>query len=69
MVAMASAAIRGRQEFLNLPICGTINHLIIVGTDQNVSDWWVLFEREGLGRKFTSATGEVIHELNERIIF
>ena len=69
MVAMASAAIRGRQEFLNLPICGSINHLIIVGTDQNVSDWWVLFEREGLGRKFTSATGEVIHELNERIIF
>ena len=69
MVAMASAAIRGREEFLDLPIRGSLNQLIIVGTDQNVSDWWVLFEREGLGRKFTSDSGEVIHELNERIIF
>ena len=69
MVAMASAAIRGREEFLNLPICGTINHLIIVGTDQNVSDWWVLFEREGLGKKTLDSSGQTIHELSEKVIF
>ena len=69
MIALASASIRGRQEFLNLPICGNINHLIIVGTDQNVSDWWTLLEREGLGKKIVEPSGEVIHELHEKVIF
>ncbi len=69
MVALASASIRGRQEFLDLPIRSNINHLIIVGTDQNVSDWWTLLEREGLGQKIIEDSGEVVHELHEKVIF
>ena len=69
MIALASASIGGRQEFLNLPIRSNINHLIIVGTDQNVSDWWTLLEREGLGKKSVAPSGEVIHELHDKVIF
>ena len=69
MVALAAASIRGRQDFLNLPICSNINPLIIVGTDQNVSDWWTLLEREGLGKKTINSSGEVSHELDEKVIF
>ena len=69
MVALASASIRGREEFLDLPIRSHINHLIIVGTDQNVSDWWTLLEREGLGKKVLKGSGEVMHELHEKVIF
>tara|TARA_B100000965_G_scaffold402782_1_gene429489 strand:+ start:2461 stop:3966 length:1506 start_codon:yes stop_codon:yes gene_type:complete len=69
MVALASASIGGRQEFLNLPIRRHINHLIIVGTDQNVSDWWTLLEREGLGTKSIDPFGNAVHELHEKVIF
>ncbi len=69
MIALASAAIGGRQSFLDLPIRSNINHLIIVGTDQNTSDWWTLFEREGFGKKFTDESGQVVHELSDRVIF
>jgi len=69
MVALASASIRGRQEFLNLPIRRHINHLIIVGTDQNVSDWWTLLEREGLGTKSIDPFGNAVHVLHEKVIF
>ena len=69
MVALAAASIRGRQEFLNLPIRSHINHLIVVGTDQNVSDWWTLLEREGLGKKTSNLSGEIVHELHEKVIF
>ena len=69
MIALASAAIGGRESFLNLPIRSNINHLIIVGTDQNTSDWWTLFEREGFGTKSMDESGQVVHELSDRVIF
>ena len=68
MTAMAAAALRGDADFLGIPIHGQINKLIIVGTDQNVSDWWVLFEREGLGTQGVDKDGECFHKLAEGVI-
>lgn len=69
MTAMAAAALRGDAAFLGIPVHGQINKLIIVGTDQNVSDWWVLFEREGLGTQGVDKNGECFYQLAEGVIF
>ena len=49
MVALAASSLRGEPEFLGVGITQYINKFIIVGTDQNESDWWTLFKREKLG--------------------
>jgi hypothetical protein len=68
MVAVAAAALRGEPDFLGIPVHGQVNKVIIVGTDQNVSDWWVLFEREGLGVETVDQNGVRQHELADGVI-
>ncbi|NBT50958.1 MAG: hypothetical protein EBT12_05290 [Marivivens sp.] len=68
MVALAGASIRQQSEFLGVGITQHINKFIIVGTDQNESDWWTLFKREGLGRETVDENGEKQHVLHDRVI-
>jgi len=68
MVALAGASIRQESEFLGVEIAQHINKFIIVGTDQNESDWWTLFKREGLGHETVDDNGEKQHLLHDRVI-
>ena len=68
MVALAGASIRQQSEFLGVEINQHINKFIIVGTDQNESDWWTLFKREGLGHETVDENGEKQHLLHDRVI-
>ena len=68
MVALAAASLRQESQFLGVGITQHINKLIIVGTDQNESDWWTLFKREGLGKEKVDENGEKKHLLHDRVI-
>ena len=68
MVALAAASLRQESQFLGVDISQHINKLIIVGTDQNESDWWTLFKREGLGKETVDGNGEKKHLLHDRVI-
>ena len=68
MVALAGASIRCQKSFLGLDIKQHINKLIIVGTDQNESDWWTLLKREGLGSDFIDESGSLKHVLHEKVL-
>jgi len=68
MVALAAASIRQEPCFLGVKISQHINKFIIVGTDQNESDWWTLFKREGLGQESFDENGEKKHLLHDRVI-
>lgn len=68
MVALAAASLRQESQFLNVGITQHINKFIIVGTDQNESDWWTLFKREGLGKETVDENGEKKYLLHDRVI-
>ena len=68
MVALAAASLRQESQFRGVGITQHINKFIIVGTDQNESDWWTLFKREGLGKETVDENGEKKHLLHDRVI-
>ena len=68
MVALAASSLRGEPQFLGVGITQHINKFIIVGTDQNESDWWTLFKREKLGHEIVDDDGEKKHLLHDRVI-
>ena len=48
MVGMISAWFHGEESYLGQPLHGACPKVFIVGTDQPESDWFTLFQREGL---------------------